>query len=109
MFDEFPNEMKPIRDIFHSKVYEQVDKLELYNSIFDGCKVLVEDDLETYICSDINIEIFNGYVMNIQVSVSKDDIPIMLEKVMEFYIQEELYEKCSEVKEFQSGLSDELE
>lgn len=109
MLDEFPDEMKPIRDIFQSKVYEQVDKLELYNSIFDGCKVLIEDDLETYICSDINIEIFNGYVMNIQVSVSKDDIPIMLEKVMEFYIQEELYEKCSEVKEFQSGLSDELE
>lgn len=107
MFDEFEGEDKPIKSIqsiLTDKLYETVDRYELYDSIFDGCKILVRDNLDTYICKDITFEVLNGYFVNIQISVDVDDMNEMLEKVMNFYIEEELYEKCAEVKKFQDEL-----
>jgi hypothetical protein len=109
MFDESDNDdgfhsKEFVRSILQKKIFENVDRLDVYDSIFNGCKILVEDGLDSYICSNINFEVLDGYFVDIEISVNKDDVLILLEKVMNFYIEQELYEKCAEVKKFKENL-----
>ena len=78
----------------------------IYSNVFDFIESKEDDRVILQVCPKVNNKIktlrSSEQPVNVDFIISKDDMDLTLKKLMEYYIEVEEYEKCSEILKLQN-------
>lgn len=78
----------------------------IYSNVFDFIESKEDDRIVLQITPKLNqrsrIQKPSEIPMNVDFIISKDDIDLTLQKMLEYYIEVEEYEKCAEIHKLQT-------